>query len=85
MTKASLYRTPGLVAVALAGALALTGCSNMNDTQQRVLSGGAIGAGAGAAIGALTGGSALAGGLIGAGGGAGLGWLYDQDQKNGGR
>lgn len=61
--------------------LALAGCSNLSTTEERVLSGGAIGAGAGVALGALTGGSALVGGLLGAGGGAGLGYLYDQDQK----
>lgn len=68
--------------VALAAGVLLSGCSQMDTTEQRVLSGGALGAGAGVAIGALTGGSALAGGLIGAGGGAGLGYLYDRDQKS---
>ena len=57
---------------------ALTSCSGMNDTQQRVVSGAAIGAGGGALIGAATGGSAGAGALIGAGAGAVGGYLVDQ-------
>lgn len=69
-----------ILSTVLAGGLALSGCSNLDQTEQRVLSGGAIGAGTGLAIGALSGGSALVGGLIGAGGGAGLGWLYDREQ-----
>jgi hypothetical protein len=49
-------------------ALGLAGCGyNRGD---RALSGGALGAGAGAAIGAVTGGSALTGALIGGGAGA---------------
>ncbi len=56
--------------------LLLSGCSGMNPTEQRVLSGGAIGAAAG---------SAATGAAI--GGGAGLlgGFLYDQYQKSQGR
>ncbi|WP_431281561.1 hypothetical protein ACQW02_19420 [Humitalea sp. 24SJ18S-53] len=54
-------------------ALLLAGCSNMNRTQQRALSGGAIGAAGGAAVGALTGGSLLTGALLGGAGGAAIG------------
>ncbi len=62
-------------------ALAVGGCSGMSPTQQRVLSGGAIGASSGALIGAAAG-SPAAGAAI--GGGAGLlgGFLYDQYQKS---
>ena len=62
-------------------ALAVGGCSGMSSTQQRVLSGGAIGAGSGALIGWAAG-SPAAGAAI--GGGAGLlgGFLYDQYQKS---
>jgi len=65
-----------LLAVMLVG-----GCSGMSDTEQRVLSGGAIGAGGGALIGAAAG-SAATGAAI--GGGAGLlgGYIYDQYQKS---
>jgi hypothetical protein len=65
-------------------ALALGGCSGMSTTQQRVLSGGAIGASSGALIGWAAG-SPAAGAAI--GGGAGLlgGYLYDQYEKSRGR
>ena len=42
-----------LICIPLAGVLALGGCSDMNQEQQRTLSGGAIGAAAGAAGGYL--------------------------------
>jgi uncharacterized membrane protein len=60
--------------------LALAGCSNMSATEQRVLSGGAIGAGGGAVIGALAGSPAI-GAAAGAGAGALGGLIYDQAQK----
>jgi osmotically inducible lipoprotein OsmB len=68
----------------LAAALFLGGCSGMSYTQQRVLSGGAIGAASGAIIGAAAG-SAATGAAI--GGGAGLlgAYIYDQYQKSHGR
>ena len=61
--------------VALLAVLALIGCSNMTKQQQRALSGGAIGAAAGAGIAALTGGSVLLGGALGGAGGAAIGAL----------
>ncbi|MCL4504004.1 MAG: YMGG-like glycine zipper-containing protein [Deltaproteobacteria bacterium] len=65
-------------------AVLLGGCSGMSYTEQRTLSGGAIGAGSGALIGAAAG-SAATGAAI--GGGAGLlgGYLYDRYQKSQGR
>jgi len=62
-------------------ALTVGGCSGMSSTQQRVLSGGAIGAGSGALIGWAAG-SPAAGAAIGAGAGALGGFLYDQYQKS---
>jgi osmotically inducible lipoprotein OsmB len=62
-------------------ALALGGCSGMSSTQQRVLSGGAIGASSGAIIGWAAG-SPAAGAAIGAGAGLLGGYLYDQFQKS---
>jgi osmotically inducible lipoprotein OsmB len=61
--------------------VAVGGCSGMSATQQRVVSGGAIGASSGALIGWAAG-SPAAGAAI--GGGAGLlgGYLYDQYQKS---
>jgi len=55
------------------GTLAMAGCSHLTHTQQRALSGGAIGAAAGLGIAAVTGGSLLTGGLVGAAGGAVIG------------
>jgi osmotically inducible lipoprotein OsmB len=61
--------------------LFLGACSGMSATEQRTLSGGAIGAAGGAAIGAIAG-SAATGAAI--GGPAGLlgGYLYDQYEKS---
>lgn len=69
------------VLAGLALMLMLTGCAGMSTTQQRVLSGGAIGAGSGAAIGAITGGSPGVGAAVGGAAGALGGYLYDQSQK----
>ncbi len=55
--------------------LGAAGCSGMTRTQQRALSGGAIGAAGGAAIGAVTGGSMVGGALLGGAGGAAVGAL----------
>jgi hypothetical protein len=52
----------------LLGAMTLSGCGRTPG--ERAVSGGLIGAGAGAALGAATGGSPLAGALIGGGVGA---------------
>jgi uncharacterized membrane protein len=68
-----------LVATLLAG-----GCSGMSYTEQRVLSGGAIGASSGALIGWAAG-SPAAGAAIGAGAGALGGFLYDRYEKSKGR
>ncbi|MGG5822643.1 YMGG-like glycine zipper-containing protein [Falsiroseomonas sp. HW251] len=62
-------------AMVLAVAAPLAACEGMNRTQQRALSGGAIGAAGGAAVGALTGGSLVTGALIGGAGGAAVGAL----------
>lgn len=58
----------------------LTACGH--TTTDRALSGGALGAGAGAAAGALTGGSVGTGALIGGALGAGAGALTDDDDVN---
>ncbi len=70
-----------ITAACLALSLGAAGCSGMNTTQQRTLSGGAGGAAAGAALGAVTGGSAATGAILGGALGAGGGYLYDQYQK----
>jgi osmotically inducible lipoprotein OsmB len=68
------------IAIILVLSLALVGCAGMSDTEQRTLSGGANGAGAGAVVGAGAG-HTLWGAAIGAAAGAAGGYLYDQNQK----
>jgi osmotically inducible lipoprotein OsmB len=68
------------LAAVLALSLGLAGCSGMNDTQQKMLSGGAIGAAGGAAITALTGGCIWCGAAIGGAVGTGAGYVISQTQ-----
>jgi hypothetical protein len=77
-----------LLAACLALPLAAGGCSNLSDTQQRTLSGGAIGAGAGAVGTAITGGCVACGAALGGAVGAGAGYLsgrvdWDGDGRTG--
>lgn len=62
--------------------LLLAGCASMSDTQQRTLSGAAIGTAAGYTIGATTGASKGRAAAIGAAAGALGGYLYDQHEKS---
>ena len=61
--------------------LLVSGCAGMSSTEQRVLSGGAMGAAGGTLIGLAAGSPALGAAV---GGGAGLlgGFVYDQYQKS---
>jgi hypothetical protein len=68
--------------IVLVGALAVAGCSNMSLTEQRVLSGGAIGATAGAVTTVITGGCVSCGAAIGGVVGAGAGYIYDRMTKD---
>jgi hypothetical protein len=72
------------IALILLPALALCGCSNLSNTENGALAGGAIGAGTGAIIGRATGNTG-AGALIGAGVGAVTGGLVghaaDESEK----
>jgi uncharacterized membrane protein len=68
------------IALALALVLSLSGCADMNQTQQST----AVGALGGAALGGLVGsfsGNAGLGALLGAGVGGAGGYLYDQSQR----
>ena len=69
-----------LAACAAAAALTLTGCANMNETQQGTAKGAAIGAGLGGLLGAATGGSKRigTGAVLGAGAGALGGYIWSQ-------
>ena len=62
--------------IASAIALGVSGCANMTTTEQRTLSGAALGALGGAAIAAVAEHSVAAGAAVGAGVGAGAGYLY---------
>lgn len=77
MCRHSILKT---VSVTIVAGFVLSGCSNLDDREQRTLSGGALGAGVGVAAGALTGGSWLAGGLIGGAAGAAIGAFTSDDQ-----
>lgn len=70
-----------LLALPVCAALTLGGCSNMSNTQQRELSGGAIGAAAGAGITAIAGGNPIWGAIGGAAAGVLGGYIYDRNQK----
>jgi osmotically inducible lipoprotein OsmB len=70
-------RKIALVAVTFMS-LATAGCQNLDTQQQRALSGGAIGAGAGAAVGLITGANPWVLGALGAAGGAAVGALTDK-------
>jgi hypothetical protein len=74
----SIKRT--LIALPLVAAFALGGCSNMSTAQQRELSGGAIGAAAGAGIVAIAGGNPIWGAIGGAAVGTLGGFLYNKHE-----
>ncbi len=65
-------------------ALLLGGCAGMSYTEQRVVSGGAIGASSGALIGWAAGSPAVGAAVGGAAGMAG-GYIYDRYEKSQGR
>lgn len=69
--------TRNFLVVSLAVA-ALLGCSGMSNTQQKMLSGGAIGAAAGAGIVAIAGGNPIWGAIGGAAVGTAGGYLMSK-------
>ncbi len=71
-----------LMILPLFAVLTMTGCSNMNSSQQSTLSGGAIGAAAGAGITAIAGGNPIWGAVGGAAVGALGGYVYDKNRNN---
>ncbi len=70
------------LALPVVAVLALSGCSGLSTTEQRVLSGGAIGAGVGAVGTAVTGGCVACGTVIGGAAGAAAGYIVDQTKRN---
>lgn len=57
------------------------GCAGMSETQQRTMSGGVMGAAAGAGVAAIAGGDAGVGALVGAGAGALGGYMIGESNK----
>lgn len=70
-----------LILAGVVAALPVSGCAEMNPTQQRALSGTAIGAGGGAIIGAIAGNAGLGAG-IGAVARLAGGLIYDKVKKD---
>jgi len=70
-----------ILGTTLACLILTAGCSGMSPQEQRTLSGGAIGAAGGAAIGALTGGSPAVGAIIGGAGGAAVGAMTSDHDR----
>ena len=62
--------------------LVLGGCSNLSDSQQRVLTGAGVGVASGAVITAITGGCIECGAAIGGAVGAATGYVVDVVKKN---
>ena len=62
--------------------LLLSGCSNLSDSQQRVLTGTGVGVASGAVITVITGGCVECGAAIGGAVGAAAGYVVDVVKKN---
>jgi hypothetical protein len=65
----------------LLAAVTLSACSGLNSREQKMLSGGAIGAGVGAVGTAITGGCVACGAAIGGAVGVGAGYVLDKTQR----
>lgn len=76
--RSAVFTASALAALCL---LSLGACSDMSRTQQRTLSGAAIGAGVGTVGTVMTGGCVSCGAAIGAGVGAGAGYAIDKMEK----
>ncbi|MGE5842196.1 MAG: YMGG-like glycine zipper-containing protein [Deltaproteobacteria bacterium] len=71
-----------ITSIIVALLILLTGCAGLSTQQQRILTGGAIGAAGGAAIGAVSGGSVGTGALVGGAAGAVGGAIVHEMEKN---
>lgn len=74
-------RRTTMIAISLL-TIGLAGCSGMSTKEQRMLSGGAIGAAGGGLLSGVTGGSVLGGAVLGGAAGTGLGYLYHRNQRD---
>ena len=69
------------ITVSLVLVVSLAGCAGMTDDEQRMVSGGAMGAAGGAVLGAVAGGGVLIGAAVGGAAGVAGGALVNQHQK----
>jgi uncharacterized membrane protein len=81
MNDEELQMTARTRVLACCTTLALAGCAGMSDSEQRTLSGSAMGAAGGALVGSMWKGKPLTGAALGAAAGAVGGWLYDRHEK----
>lgn len=83
MTTTLTKKLPALLVISalLGTTLGTTACSNMNSTEQSVLSGGAIGATVGTVGTLATGGCVACGAAIGGAVGAGAGYVIDKTKN----
>ena len=77
-----MTRSKSLIAASVLTLGLATGCTNLSDTEQSTLSGGAIGAGVGTAGTLMTGGCVSCGAAIGAGVGAAAGYVKEKMEEN---
>ena len=70
------------ISLCLLAVIFFAGCAGLTPQQQRILTGGAIGAAGGAAIGVISGGSAGTGALVGGAAGAVGGAIVHEMEKN---
>ncbi len=70
-----------LIAPVFIAGLLLASCADMSDTEQRTLSGGAIGTAGGAVVGAIAG-HTLLGAAVGAAAGTAGGFIWDRHKKS---
>lgn len=78
MTKFTSFARTAVIGAALLG---MTSCSNLDDTQQKMLSGGAAGAAIGTVGTIITGGCVPCGTVIGGAVGAGTGYLLKKTDE----
>ncbi len=81
MKKTTTLEQSGRVGAIAVLVISLAACSNLSETQQRVVTGGAIGTAVGAAGTVMTGGCVACGAAIGGAVGVGTGYVIDQVEK----
>jgi osmotically inducible lipoprotein OsmB len=77
MLRKEWYMSRTLALLLVISVVLMAGCANMTPTQQRALSGGAIGAAGGAAVGAIVGGSPALGAAVGGAVGVAAGAFWE--------